>query len=81
MFELVTGIKSLSTHFATGDTDNDSFFDLHSTALGEWLSMLQKCNTHQSSIYQISLLITRCLVRTSEINIRETVYIFHDIYA
>jgi len=59
MFKLVMGIKSLSTHFAIGDTDNDSFFDLHSTALGEWLSMLQKCNTHQSSIYQIPLLIMR----------------------
>lgn len=59
MFELVAGIKSLSTHFAIGDIDNDSFFDLHSTALGERLGTLQKFNTHQSSIYQMLLLITR----------------------
>lgn len=53
MFELVTGIKSLSTHFAIGDTDNDSFFDLHSTALGVWLSKRYK-NAIRASLIDLS---------------------------
>jgi len=52
MFELVTGIKSLSTHFAIGDTDNDSFFDLRS-ALGERLEARCK-NAIRASLNELS---------------------------